>query len=111
MEADLMVLAGVTFAALGMALWAMMRNREVDERITFESVADTLSDIETAAGAARELVLAAEQLYETGRLAKNERFAWVLSRLADIHPAIDDDTLVWAIEAAVKAMKLARAAL
>jgi hypothetical protein len=74
--------------------------------ISVEAVTETLSDIETAAGAAREWVLAAEQLRKTGVLTKDERYSYVLRRLQDIYPGIDDDTLQGSIEAAVRWMKL-----
>jgi len=95
----------IALAAAGAAMW---RAWSVGEQVSLRPAAERLTDLERAAGAARELVLAAEQLYETGRLPKDDRFEWALTRLAELHPAIDRDTLTWAIEAAVKGVKLLR---
>lgn len=62
---------------------------------------ETRSDIERAAGAAYRLVLAAEQLRKIGELAPAERRAWVLTRLHEIYPEIDDQTLLTTVESVV----------
>lgn len=74
--------------------------------VTIETVTDALSDIELAAGAAKQWVLAAEQLWVTGKLEKDARFEYVLDKLQDIYPGIDEDTLTGSIEAAVRWAKM-----
>lgn len=66
-----------------------------------KSPVETRSDIERAGGAAYRLVLAAEQLKKVGDLPADERRAWVLERLQEIYPTIDDATLLTAIESSV----------
>jgi hypothetical protein len=105
MEYETILTFAVAIVALVVSLFFAVRGGST---VTVESVTDTLSDIEVAAGAAREWVLAAEQLYETNVLVKDERYAYVLAKLQEIYPGIDDDTLQGSIEAAVKWMKLLR---
>ena len=105
MELETILTFAVAIVALVVSLFIATRNGGT---VTVEAVTETLSDIELAAGAGREWVLAAEQLYETGVLAKDERYAYVLARLQEIYPGIDDDTLQGSIEAAVRWMKLLR---
>jgi hypothetical protein len=71
-----------------------------------ESTSDAISDIEIAAGAAKEYVLAAEQLWKTGRIEKGDRLDWVLDRLSDAFPAIPEETLRDSVEAAVTWLKM-----
>ena len=71
-----------------------------------ESTSDVISDIEIAAGAAKEYVLAAEQLWKTGRIEKGDRLDWVLDRLSDAFPAIPEETLRDSVEAAVTWLKM-----
>lgn len=71
-------------------------------------VADKLTDFQRAVGEARELVLAAEQLWQTGRLEKDDRFNWTMGRLTESFPNLDEETLVGSIEAAVGWMKILR---
>jgi hypothetical protein len=74
--------------------------------LSIEGVTGTFTGIQDAVGEAREWVLAAEQLYSTGRLTKDQRFAWVLGRLRESFPDLDDDTLAGSIEASVRWAKL-----
>lgn len=71
-----------------------------------EDVLTGIEDIETAIVVAQEMVLAAEQLWETGELPKNERFDYVLEKMEMIFPGLDIDTLEPLIEAAVKYAKV-----
>lgn len=66
-----------------------------------KSPLETRSDIERAAGAAYRLVLAADQLKKIGDLPADERRAWVLERLQNIYPTIDDATLLTTIESVI----------
>jgi hypothetical protein len=103
MELSEILTFAVGIVALIVALIVAVRQ---GTNISVEAVTETLSDIETAAGAAREWVLAAEQLWKTGVLTKDERYEYVLRKLQEIYPGIDDDTLQGSIEAAVRWMKL-----
>lgn len=88
--------------AIVVSLYAMLRGgKEFGE-----GVSRTISDIELAAAAAREWVLAAQQLYETGKLDREQRFEWVLFRLQATFPELTEDTLAGGIEAAVQWMKV-----
>ena len=72
-----------------------------------DATEDGLSDIERAAGAAKEYVLAAEQLWQTGRLEKESRLYFVVQRLSAAFPDIAESTLEDSVEAAVAWMKMA----
>ena len=71
-----------------------------------DATEDGLSDIERAAGAAKEYVLAAEQLWKTGRLDKENRLYFAVERLAKLFPEIPAETLEDSVEAAVAWMKM-----
>ncbi|RIK41616.1 MAG: hypothetical protein DCC55_11405 [Chloroflexi bacterium] len=85
------------------ALVALLRGK-----VSVTGLIEASTDIQTAAGAARELVLAAEQLWLSGKITKHERYQYVLTRLQEIFPDMEDDTLAGSIEAAVAWMKLLR---
>lgn len=95
----------VAIFALGLAIYATARSQE---GLSVKALIDSTTDIEAVAGAAQQWVLAAEQLWQTGRVAKDKRFYWVLDKLRDIYPEMDDKTLAGSIEAAVQWMKLMR---
>ena len=63
-------------------------------------------DLETAIVFAREMVLAAEQLWETGQIRKDARFDYVMEKLEMVFPNIDADALEALLEAAVKWAKI-----
>lgn len=97
----------MTLVAVGLAGFAFYRSGKTPTVTTvLEGVSQGLSDIEWAAGAAREYVLAAEQLWQTGRLDKESRLVWVLERLRAAFPEISEETLRNSIESAVAWMKL-----
>jgi hypothetical protein len=95
----------VAVVAIAVAVFSAIRSNQT---ITVETVTDMLSDIEIAAGAAKEWVLAAEQLWLTGQLEKDARFHFVLHQLKAIYPDIDDNTLEGSIEAAVAWLHMLR---
>lgn len=99
-----LVVAVAAAVMAGLAFWRAGTAPGVTSLL--EAMEEGLTDIETAAGAAREYVLAAEQLWETGRLDKDNRLIWVLERLQGAFPSIADETLIDSIEAAVAWMKL-----
>ena len=93
----------VGLVALVVAVFVAMRK---GTPVSVAGVAANITGIEQAVGAARELVLAAEQLYKTGRITKDERFKWVLGRLRVALPDLDEDTLAGSIEAGVSWLRL-----
>ena len=97
---EVTMLIGIVAVALGflVMLWR--------SRGSPEDVLTGIEDIETAIVVAQEMVLAAEQLWETGELPKNERFDYVLEKMEMIFPSLDIDTLEPLIEAAVKYAKV-----
>ena len=97
---EVTMLIGIVAVALGflVMLWR--------SRGSPEDVLTGIEDIETAIVVAQEMVLAAEQLWETGELPKNERFDYVLEKMEMIFPGLDIDTLEPLIEAAVKYAKV-----
>lgn len=72
------------------------------------SVSDRVTGIAAVVENARGWVGAAEQLYSTGKLSRDTRFNWVLQRLREEFPTLDEDTLAAGIEAAVHWYKLLR---
>lgn len=68
------------------------------------------SDAVDAAGLAHTVVMAAEQLWRTGRLPADERFAYAMSVLAAQFPSLDTDVLRATIEAGVYWMRSAQSA-
>lgn len=72
---------------------------------SLEEFEEVISDIEIAAGAAKEYVAAAEQLWRSGRLDKDGRLGWVLGKLQALFPDIPEETLVDSIEAGVTWLK------
>lgn len=91
----------------GFAFWRSGKTPTVETAL--ESVSAGLSDIETAAGAAKEYVAAAEQLWKTGRLDKEGRLGYALGRLAKAYPWIPEETLIDSLEAGVTWLHLAEA--
>jgi hypothetical protein len=71
------------------------------------TVGDKLTTLERAARAAREIVAAAEQLYQTGNLTADERYDYVADLLSDLFPSLDSQAMRAAIEAAVHWRNLA----
>ena len=88
-------------AVTGIFLWLLWkaRGRPVD-------IFNGVEDIETAIVFAREMVLAAEQLWETGQIRKDARFDYVMEKLEMVFPNIDADALEALLEAAVKWAKI-----
>ena len=93
---EIVMLAGMILTG-GLFLWLLWRSGPQPENIT-----DRVEDLETAIVFARELVLAAEQLWETGQIEKGDRFDYVMGKLMMVFPDLDIDTLEALLEAAVK---------
>lgn len=100
-----LVLALGAAVLAGFAFWRSGKAPTVQEAL--EAVSLQLTDIERATKSAREYVLAAEQLWSTGRLDKEGRLLWVLVRLRAAFPGISEEVLTDSIESAVAWMKLA----
>ena len=97
---EVAMLIGTVAVALGF-LFMLWRSRGSPE-----DVLAGIEDVQVAIVVAQEMVLAAEQLWETGQLPKNERFDYVLEKMEMIFPTLDIDTLEALIEAAVKWAKI-----
>lgn len=69
------------------------------------SAAEALAEVQEATEVTRQLVAAAEQLWKTGRLARDERFDYVVARLAERYPGMDTNQAAATIEAAVYWLK------
>lgn len=104
---EVFVTLGLALAAValaGVAFWRTGNAPSVDEALS--EVMGQLSGMERAVKTAQAYVLAAEQLWQSGKLAKESRFTWVLERLEAAFPAVDEEVLTDSIEAAVAWMKL-----
>ena len=107
MDMETIVLLIVGASALVMAgVGVYIAGKPANVGGMLESTGAALTGIETAAGAAKEYVAAAEQLWKTGKLAKGDRLDWVLDRLSDAFPAIPEETLRDSVEAAVTWLKM-----
>ncbi len=73
------------------------------------SLSETAAQLAQAAATAQDLVAAAEQLWSTGRLEKNERSEWVMDQLADLFPGLSENQLEAMLEAAVYLLKMTSA--
>lgn len=69
------------------------------------SAQEALAQIQEMSAHASNLVAAAEQLWSTGKLPKDDRFKYVADRLKITYPDIDEDQLRTTIEAAVYWLK------
>ncbi len=69
------------------------------------TAAEALAQVQEATEITRQLVAAAEQLWTTGRLPRDERFDWVATQLASRYPDMDSDQAAATIEAAVYWLK------
>lgn len=96
---------GLGIIAIIVAFYATMRRNDVTVPL-IEGIASELTDFQTALGEAKGLVLAAEQLWKTGRLTKDTRFTWVYERLQSAFPDLAEDTLIASVESAVAWIKL-----
>lgn len=68
---------------------------------TLPTAHGVLTAVQDAFGIAAGLVQAAEQLSETGTIAKDARFNYVYTRLRELFPTLSEDILIAAIEAGV----------
>lgn len=76
------------------------------------TAAEALAEVQEATEITRQLVAAAEQLWQTGRLPRDQRFDWVAKNLGKQYPNMDAEQAAVTIEAAVYWLNngLARAA-
>lgn len=95
--------------AAGLVVWGvvfwLLRRRQGESG---GASLDVLTQVQEAAGIARDLVAAAEQLWRTGRLERDARFHWVLDQLEELYPGLDPDLLAATVESAVFWLKLAQ---
>jgi hypothetical protein len=94
-----MDLLGWVVGAVGVALfvWNVVRGKK--------PVEEWQTAFGTALDDASNLASAAEQLWETGQLAKSDRFHYVYARLHALWPALSEELLQAAIEASVRQSK------
>lgn len=90
----------VLAVAVGAGFAYLMLRRDTPEG-TVLSAGSYLERIQEAAAMAQILVQAAEQLAETGQLARDARFHYVYGRLHTLFPSLSEDTLIAVLEAAV----------
>jgi hypothetical protein len=95
----LYVALGLVAAMVG--VWWVRRQAGVEEPL-----AAGADGVWEAMILARALVMAAEQLWLTGDLYKDERFDYVWAQMKARYPALDEKTLQATIEAAVFWMKV-----
>lgn len=98
-QVDVLVV-GTIVLALVLATWKFWLDRP-------QTIQDAAATIIDAAEMADVLVSAAEQLWLTGRMPKEERFGWVMEQLRMQFPAVDIDQLEATVESAVYWLKIA----
>lgn len=69
------------------------------------SIAGAIGQIQQASETAKALVMAAEQLWLTGELQKDDRLYYVMERLQTAWPSLDEEQLRATAEAAVYWLK------
>ena len=69
------------------------------------TAAEALAEVQEATEVTRQFVAAAEQLWKTGRITRDERFEYVAARLAERYPGMDTNQAAATIEAAVYWLK------
>ena len=106
METIVLLLVGLSALALAVVGIVVVRKEPVTIGTILDATEGGLTDIERAAGAAKKYVLAAEQLWQTGRMDKDNRLYFVVSKLKAVFPDIAEETLEDSVEAAVAWMKL-----
>lgn len=106
MQIDAVVLSTVVaLLAVALAIYTLVKVQRTGGAITAETVTGILND---ATGQARELADvaltaagAAEQLWRTGEIERSERFSTAFRYVQKWFPALDEETIVTALEAAV----------
>lgn len=95
----------VSLVAVAIASYTLVRARQAGTPITGQLITSTLQDASTAAKELTEVALtgtrAAEQLYRTGRITRDDRLTHALHYVRQWFPEMEDDTLITAIESAV----------
>lgn len=74
------------------------------------TAADALAEVQEMVEFARQTVMAAEQLWQSGRLPRDGRFDWATAQLMARFPNLDQAQLTATIEAAVFWLKTGLAA-
>lgn len=100
----MLVVGAAAFVLAGVGVYVARKPTNITS--TLDLAESTFADIERAAEAARQYVLAAEQLWLTGRLDKDNRLYWVVNKLQAVFPDISADTLEDTVEAAVAWIKM-----
>ena len=95
------IVAGIV-AAVAVLLMAWYQKKRFDAALFISQ----FDEMRMAAEMARDFVLAAEQLWETGQIPKEDRYEVVWLQMQKWFPNIDEDTLEVLIESAVKGLKI-----
>lgn len=111
MDSSLIATVIIAVAVLAFAGWVEYHHRSTifhrpdsaGELLT--EVQTTATDLREIIAMAEQLVAAAEQLWTTGKIGKDDRFDWVFERLDELFPDIDRPTLTAMIEGAVFLIK------
>lgn len=113
MDIGLITMWAVTVLAIVLACVALFKAaKSPNVNGVFEELVSSTTGIEQAAASAREYVLAAQQLWESGRIPRigsgdvDPRFEWVFERLQRYFPELSEDELEASIEASVRWMKM-----
>jgi hypothetical protein len=75
-----------------------------------QNVSEAISSLQEVSAVAQTAVAAAEQLWTTGKLPRDERFTYALDLLETEFPALKREHLIAALEAAVFWLKTGLAA-
>ena len=96
----------VALVAIGIAVYAFVKSgKPVTVDNVLKEVQDTYSDLEKISETSRDLVLAAEQLWVTGKLPKGGRLDFVIDNVRKYFPEVPDEVVRTGAEAAVGWMK------
>lgn len=94
-------LASMIIAAVALLVAFISFNRKNDI-----SIVERLTGYQAVVEDAKNLVMAAEQLWLTGELPADQRFDYVAGQLMEMYPHLKPATLRMSVEAAVHWMKL-----
>lgn len=106
MQIDAVVLSTVVaLVALGIAIYAIVKAKGQGVAITPALVTTTLQEATVSAKELADVALtaagAAEQLWRSGKLERNERLDHAFAYVSQWFPSLDEDTIITALESAV----------
>lgn len=106
MQIDAVVLSTVVaLVALVIALYLLIQAQRAGKPVTAELVTETLNEATVTAKELADVALtaagAAEQLWRSGKLERNERLDHAFAYVSQWFPSLDEDTIITALESAV----------